>query len=118
VPLDYDPLLAKLAVWAPSREHAIERMARALGEYSIAGIRTNTRFFLDILADPKFRAGDLSTAFLDSFFDRRTAAPPVDLETEAVAALVAALTSNPNESTGPRAAQNQWLRSGREEMLR
>jgi acetyl-CoA carboxylase biotin carboxylase subunit len=118
VPLDYDPLLAKLAVWAPSREHAIERMARALGEYSIAGIRTNTRFFLDILADPNFCAGDLSTAFLDSFFDRRPAAPPIDLETEAVAALVAAFASDSNELTAARAPQSQWLRSGREEMMR
>src|SRR6266852_5575123 len=41
VPIDYDPLLAKLAVWGGTREDAIERMSRCLGEYHIAGIRTN-----------------------------------------------------------------------------
>ena len=45
VPLDYDPLLAKLAVWAATREDAIERMTRALGEYHIAGIVANLAFF-------------------------------------------------------------------------
>ena len=45
VPLDYDPMLAKLIVWAERREHAIERMLRALGEYHIGGIRTNIPLF-------------------------------------------------------------------------
>ena len=118
VPLDYDPLLAKLAVWAPTREHAIERMARALGEYSIAGIRTNTRFFLDILADPNFRAGDLSTAFLDGFFDRRPTAPPVDIEMEAVAALVATLASQPRANIAAPSTPSRWRRLGHHDSWR
>ena len=90
VPLDYDPLLAKLAAWAPSREAAIQRMRRALSEYKIHGIRTNIAFFDAILADKNFRDGNLSTGFLDDFFKRR-GVPGLrsDLEMEAVAALVA-----------------------------
>src|SRR5947209_3877213 len=43
-PIEYDPLLAKLAVWAGTREEAIARMSRAIGEYQIGGIRTNLSF--------------------------------------------------------------------------
>ena len=90
-PMEYDPLLAKLAVWASSREAAIARMRRALDEYKIGGIRTNRAFFSEILDDERFRAGLLSTAFLEHFFERRKARA-ADPEAEAVAALVAALT--------------------------
>ena len=68
VPMDYDPLLAKLAVWAPTREHAVARALRALGEYHVGGIRTNIGFFRQILEDPEFRAGHLHTGFIEDFF--------------------------------------------------
>ena len=59
VPLDYDPMLAKLIVWSDNRVHAVARMLRALGEYYVGGIRTNIPLFEAILNDPAFRAGDL-----------------------------------------------------------
>ena len=121
VPLDYDPLLAKLAVWGPSRDAAIARLRRALLEYGIAGIRTNRAFFREITDDAQFRAGSLSTAFLDEFFARRqppTAAP----EAEAVAALAAALATNLTQqksASAPSGARSsQWLQTGRESQLR
>jgi acetyl-CoA carboxylase, biotin carboxylase subunit len=122
VPLEYDPLLAKLAVWAPSREFATARMHRALEEYEIGGIRTNREFFAGILEDEAFRSGRLSTAFLDGFFERRRVAE-IDIETEAVAALVAAMTARndarrfeaPSKTGAPKSA---WLESGRNTELR
>ena len=45
VPMDYDPLLGKLIVWADNREEAIARMSRALDEYYVSGIKTNVNFF-------------------------------------------------------------------------
>src|SRR5277367_7203022 len=71
VPIDYDPLLAKLAVWAGTRESAIARMLRALREYDVAGIHTNITFFRQILEDEEFRAGRLHTQFVEEFLDRR-----------------------------------------------
>jgi acetyl-CoA carboxylase biotin carboxylase subunit len=71
VPMDYDPLLAKLAVWGETREAAIERMRRALAEYHILGITTNLRFLEELMGDPHFQAGQLHTAFLDEFMKRR-----------------------------------------------
>ncbi|MEO8051430.1 MAG: acetyl-CoA carboxylase biotin carboxylase subunit [Acidobacteriota bacterium] len=117
VPLDYDPLLAKLATWAPSRETAIARMRRALSECMIAGIRTNRAFFSEIMDDAEFRAGRLSTAFLDEFFARRKAKAP-DLETEAVAALAAVLDQRKPTAKSSIAPTSQWLQDGRETLLR
>ena len=66
VPVDYDPMLSKLAVWAGTREDATARMLRALSEYRVSGIQTNLSFFERILKDPRFREGDLHTGFLDA----------------------------------------------------
>ncbi len=65
VPRFYDTLLAKLIVWAPDRAMAIERMARALAEYRIAGVRTTVPALSRIVTHPDFRAARLSTDFLD-----------------------------------------------------
>jgi acetyl-CoA carboxylase biotin carboxylase subunit len=123
VPLDYDPLLAKLAVWGPTRADAVARMKRALEEYSVGGIRTNISFFREVLADRIFRRGELSTAFLDEFFKRRRAASSsdtdMDIETEAVAALAAALDQRVSLSAPAAAAiPSRWLTSGRDSILR
>jgi acetyl-CoA carboxylase biotin carboxylase subunit len=117
VPLDYDPLLAKLAAWAPSREAATARLRRALEEYVIGGIRTNRAFFVEIMKDAVFQSGSLSTAFLDGFFERR-GAKPAELEEEAVAALVAALQQTKPAVARPSTQESTWLRAGREALLR
>ncbi len=70
VPIDYDPLLAKLAVWAGSREQAIAKMRRAIGEYHVGGISTNLKFFSELLDDEEMAAGRLDTHFLEGFFQR------------------------------------------------
>ncbi len=119
VPLDYDPLLAKLAAWGSSRESAIARLQRALAEYEIGGIRTNRTLFAEILGDDSFRAGSFSTSFLDEFFARRktaTLALEPALEMEAVAALTAAL--HRPAPAAPAARTSRWLASGLETLLR
>ncbi|MGD0438463.1 MAG: acetyl-CoA carboxylase biotin carboxylase subunit, partial [Bryobacteraceae bacterium] len=65
VPIDYDPLLAKLVGYGTDREQAIERLTRALGEYFVGGIKTNVSLFQRILRDADFRAAKLDTGFLD-----------------------------------------------------
>jgi acetyl-CoA carboxylase biotin carboxylase subunit len=65
----YDSLIAKLIVWAPDRQSAIERMLRALGEFQISGrgVKTTIPFHQRILAHPRFRSGDVSTDFVEQF---------------------------------------------------
>ena len=65
VPRFYDTLLAKLIVWGADRPAAIQRMARALSEYKVVGILTTIPVLAQIVAHEDFRAGRLSTAFLD-----------------------------------------------------
>jgi acetyl-CoA carboxylase biotin carboxylase subunit len=121
VPMEYDPLLAKLAVWAETRDQSVDRMIRALREYDVGGIRTNIGFFRQILEDPEFRAGRLHTGFIDDFFRRRQAPQPPP-ELREVAALVASLHSAAHapdvEGESQAGRPSRWLQSGREDLLR
>jgi len=65
----YDSLIAKLIVWAPDRERAIDRMQRALGEFQIdgKGVKTTIPFHQRVMANPVFRRGDISTDFVERF---------------------------------------------------
>jgi acetyl-CoA carboxylase biotin carboxylase subunit len=65
VPLHYDPLMAKLIVWGGSRDEAVDRMSRALAEFTVAGVKTTIPFHRAVMRHPEFRAGRLSTAFVD-----------------------------------------------------
>ncbi len=120
VPLEYDPLLAKLVVYGDSRASAIARLERALVEYEVSGIRTNIPFFRSVAAHPDFIAGRLDTGFIDRFladgFPRREMPEP---EAQLVAMLVAALESR-REAAGavtPVPATNAWKTGGRESLL-
>ncbi len=61
VSFHYDPLLAKLIVWAGSRTHAIRRMSRALAEFRVEGVKTTIPFHRATLEHPAFRSGNYST---------------------------------------------------------
>ena len=65
----YDSLIAKLIVWAPDRERAINRMARALDEFEISGrgVKTTIPFHQKILQNEQFRSGDVTTDFVEQF---------------------------------------------------
>jgi acetyl-CoA carboxylase, biotin carboxylase subunit len=61
----YDTLVAKLIVWGDDRPAAVERMLRALAEYTVVGVKTSLPALTRIVAHPDFRAGRLSTGFLE-----------------------------------------------------
>jgi acetyl/propionyl-CoA carboxylase alpha subunit len=66
VPIYYDPLIAKLLVWAPTRIEAINRMKRALREYVIRGIKTSIPFHRLVMDNEKFVKGLYDTTFIDA----------------------------------------------------
>ncbi len=68
VPIYYDPLLAKLAVWGATRAEAIARLRRALMEYKIDGIKTTLPFFRTVINYPEFIAGNLDTGFIARYW--------------------------------------------------
>jgi acetyl-CoA carboxylase biotin carboxylase subunit len=116
VPLDYDPMLAKLAVWSGNRAEAIARMRRAIGEYRVSGIRTNLSFFDRILADKEFCDGQLDTGFLDRFFERSLeSAEP----SGRIVALAAAVATRPQETKQTEVCvKSPWLIAGRDQVQR
>ena len=65
----YDSLLAKVISWGKDREEARLRMRRALGEYVIAGVKTNLPFHLHVMEDPDFQRGNLSTGYVDGVLE-------------------------------------------------
>ena len=61
----YDPMISKLCVWGDTREQAIARMRRAIGEYRVRGIKTNLPFHRRVLENAAFIAGDYDTSFIE-----------------------------------------------------
>ena len=120
VPLDYDPMLAKLIAWSGERSQTIARLRRAIEEYRVSGIRTNLSFFKRLLADPEFEEAKLDTGFLERFFVRM---PPTAEPAEAMIALAAAAVaryaeSRPSANGNSNRQPSPWLLAGRDQMQR
>ena len=64
IPIYYDPMIAKLCTWAPTREGAIAKMREALDATRIDGLAHNIPFLSALMDQPKFVAGDMSTNFI------------------------------------------------------
>ncbi|WP_235030254.1 hypothetical protein [Nonomuraea solani] len=66
----YDSLLAKIIAWAPTRDRAIRRLNRALGEFRCGGLTTNTAFLRQVLAGSAFRSGTHRLGLIESLLER------------------------------------------------
>ncbi len=117
VPMDYDPLLGKLIVWAEDRGAAITRMNRALDEYSVSGIKTNVGLFRRILKDSDFINGTIHTRWLDQWLLKERPPEAIDSTTHD-AALAAALAwhmdRRKTDAVLPDASGNRREAHGRE----
>ena len=67
IPPNYDSMIAKIIVTAQTREEAIAKMKRALGEFYIEGIKTTIPFHLQLMDNPDFIAGNYTTKFMEDF---------------------------------------------------
>ena len=67
IPPHYDSMISKLIVVAQTREEAMKKMERALDEYIIEGIKSTIPFHQQLLQDEKFREGDFTTKFMETF---------------------------------------------------
>ncbi len=75
----YDPMIAKLIVFAPTRESAAALLTQALDRTVVEGVKTNRAFLAQLASHPAFIAGEVSTGFIDQYRDDlrpRTQAPP------------------------------------------
>jgi acetyl-CoA carboxylase, biotin carboxylase subunit len=103
VGLFYDPMLAKLIVWAPTREQAIVRMRRALTDLVILGVETSRDFHVRMMDDEDFRRGDIEIQWLERKLPEILAKKPGE-ESIRVAALAAALLADRDRGSPKRSA--------------
>jgi acetyl-CoA carboxylase, biotin carboxylase subunit len=126
VPIDYDPLLAKLSVWAATRPAAIDRMRRAVSEYRVLGTITNLSLFERLMRDERWIDGDLDTGFLDRFMHR---SPPAKSDDNALIACVLAAAetvsrkmqngSKPTDQGGETSGElSRWRSTGLADLIR
>ena len=88
----FDPLLAKLIVWAPARQASIDRMKRALDDFVLLGVRNNIDFLHRVISSPDFAAGKLDTGFLSAHADLLSAPSEIPPEVFVLASLKQAAT--------------------------
>jgi acetyl-CoA carboxylase biotin carboxylase subunit len=130
ISLYYDPMLAKLIVWAPTRIEAVERMHRALLELTIEGVETSRDFHLRVLEDAEFREGAIEIQWLERrMADLANRTPPAE---GVIRAAIAAVLLAERERSVPKVASVStsgssvdtsqerpgWLRAARLEALR
>ncbi len=122
VPVHYDPILAKLVTWGEDREEARRRMAEAMREYIVIGIRTTIPFLRDVIDHAAFVAGETNTAFVADHFDGwREEVPEVLVEKALAAAAAAELAAGPAKpyvDADRAAAPTPWQTVGPWEMGR
>jgi propionyl-CoA carboxylase alpha chain len=87
----YDPMLAKVIVWAPTRAEASRQLATALGRAQLHGLTTNRDLLVRVLRHPAFLAGDTDTAFFDKHGLDALSAPLAEKDDIGLSALAAAL---------------------------
>jgi acetyl-CoA carboxylase, biotin carboxylase subunit len=100
VPMDYDPLLAKLIGYGTDRDQAISRLTRALDEYFVGGIKTNLSLFRRILQHPDFRAAKMDTGFLDRLLKQKEDLKKASRADAEVAAIAAGVFAALNTASG------------------
>lgn len=105
----YDPMLAKVISFAPTRDRAAAILADALSRARIHGLRTNRDLLVNVLRHPAFLAGDTDTAFFDTHGLAELAAPAdTDVTLAAVAATLADAAHNRAAATVFGAAPSGW----------
>nr|WP_255536521.1 acetyl/propionyl/methylcrotonyl-CoA carboxylase subunit alpha [Pacificimonas pallii] len=91
----YDPMIAKLVTWAPTREEAAARQLLALGSYVVRGIGHNIDFLSAVMQHPRFLSGDITTGFIaEEYPDGFEGAPLTDVQREQIIAAAAAMQSS------------------------
>lgn len=121
IPLQYDPLIAKVTAWGSDRAEATGRLRAALGEFGVTGVPTTAPFLKEILGQEWFLQGKYDTGFLDAYMKGRGK----NGEGAPAAALAAALIHHLDgkgkagkalSMNGP--AQSPWVFWGRVRQLR
>ncbi len=125
ISIHYDPMVAKLIVWAADRDQALSRLERALAELRVEGIRTTAPLFRALLADSDFRSGNLDIGMLDRKLAAGELHPPASGALEDLPLIAAALAHDERAqrtAAGPPdgipARRSRWAGTARYEARR
>jgi acetyl-CoA carboxylase biotin carboxylase subunit len=118
IPIYYDPMIAKLAVWGSTRQEAIDRMTRAISEYEITGIENTLSFGDFVMKHEAFRSGKFDTHFVKKYFSPDSLNKSLDLEILNIAAALTGIIYDKNlaTSTSPKnlhsnSKESKWRRN-------
>jgi propionyl-CoA carboxylase alpha chain len=110
VSMFYDPMIAKLVTWAPTREAAIDAQVAALDAFEIDGIGHNVDFLSALMQHPRFREGNITTNFIAEEYPEGFEGAPADAQLIADLAAIAAMIETIREA---RAAEISDQLAGR-----
>jgi propionyl-CoA carboxylase alpha chain len=98
VSMFYDPMIAKLITWAPSRGQAIDAQVDALDQFVIDGISDNVDFLSALMQHPRYRSGDITTGFIAEEYPQGFDGAPADAQLvedlAVIAGMVATITDD------------------------
>jgi propionyl-CoA carboxylase alpha chain len=93
VSMFYDPMIAKLVTWAPTREAAIDAQIAALDQFVIDGISDNVDFLSALMQHPRFREGDITTGFIAEEYPDGFDGAPADAQLTGDLAVIAGMVA-------------------------
>ena len=106
----YDPMIAKLCAWAPTRAGAVAGMSRALEDTHLAGVGHNVPFLAAVMDQDRFRSGELSTAYIkDEFPDGFHGVPAGPLQRDILVATGMAMHEIISEQSGDPSDRIDWI---------
>jgi propionyl-CoA carboxylase alpha chain len=118
IPIHYDNMVAKLIVWADTRDNAIDKMKRAISEYRISGVANTLQFGHWVMENEHFINGNFDTKFIDNYFKPEYLQSKEDQTLEEALGLIAShVFSNKVASTqasnGANSAESDWYKKRR-----
>jgi len=113
IPIYYDPMIAKLVTYGKDRSEAIERMIRAIDEYTITGIITTLGFGKFVMEHPAFTSGNFDTHFVRKYFTPASLQQSKEDEALVAAIIVEKLLAEITTKLLPQsqAEQSNWVKN-------
>ncbi|WP_332658647.1 acetyl/propionyl/methylcrotonyl-CoA carboxylase subunit alpha [Brevundimonas sp.] len=106
----YDPMIAKLCAWGPTRDEALTGMARALEDTHLQGVGHNIPFLSAVMDQPRFRSGNISTSYIkDEFPDGFHGLRPDPRQTQIMIAAAVAMNEIVAEQAGDPSDRTDWV---------
>jgi acetyl-CoA carboxylase biotin carboxylase subunit len=109
IPIYYDPMLAKLIAWGPTRDEAIQRLIEAIDAFEIEGVPTTLRFGKYVLQHPAFKAGKFDTHFIKHYFTPDSLDDADEAEVAATLA-VRLFLANKKQLVAPKVGASNWTK--------